>query len=374
MTPERLNKSNVLTLHMLAWVLLSCGFDALLLAGFAHEGLIAGRIVWLYVVLSLALNGTYYLFIKSGFNSKLKDPSMTFLQLVVAALMQIGFLILAPEVGYLFLINLFAVYAFGMLRLTTGWYLVSWLIGAFALGFAFQLVGIEIGLPITDSVTKILVYLSFILVLARCMVIANMLSRMRQRLSSKNAKLRVAMQHVQKLATRDALTNIENRRSLTEILAVEQKRFQRSGSPFCIAILDLDSFKVVNDSLGHAIGDEVLKAFVQIARSQMRLSDHFARYGGDEFVLVLTDTTVADGMIPLQRICDETAQYNWRQFGYDSGVTTSVGVTDFRVGETIASAFQRADNAMYAAKAAGRNRVVASENSHLKSVDKIFAA
>ena len=72
---------------------------------------------------------------------------------------------------------------------------------------------------------------------------------------------------MKELATRDALTNIENRRSLIEILAIEQKRFQRGGTPFCIAILDLDSFKLVNDNFGHAAGDMVLKTFVEIVRN-----------------------------------------------------------------------------------------------------------
>jgi diguanylate cyclase len=170
------------------------------------------------------------------------------------------------------------------------------------------------------------------------------------------------MRRVQELATRDELTNTENRRSLSEILAVEQKRFQRGGTPFCIAMLDLDGFKGVNDNFGHAVGDEVLKAFVQIVRHEMRLSDHFARYGGDEFVLVLTATTVADGLVPLERICAGTANFDWSQFGVGIAVTTSVGVTDFRLGETVASAFQRSDLALYAAKSAGRNRVVISAN------------
>ncbi len=344
------------------WVLLSCTFDTLLLAGFAHEGLINGRIAVLYGALSLFFNGVYYVLIKSGFNRRFKDPSMTFLQLMTAALMQVGFLVIAPEVGYLFLINLFAVYAFGMLRLTAGWYLASWLLGALALSIPFHLVGVEIAFPITGHITKILVYLSFILTLGRCMVIANMLGNIRRGLADKNQELSIAMKHVQELATRDALTNTKNRRSLEELLAVEQNRFQRSGSPFCIAILDLDGFKGVNDSFGHAVGDEVLKAFVQIVHSQMRLSDHFARYGGDEFVLVLTDTTVANGMTPLQRICDETAQYDWNQFGEGCGVTASIGVTNYRAGETIDIAFQRADAAMYAAKAAGRNQIVASDD------------
>ena len=165
---------------------------------------------------------------------------------------------------------------------------------------------------------------------------------------------------MKELATRDALTNIENRRSLIEILAIEQKRFQRGGTPFCIAILDLDSFKSVNDNFGHAAGDMVLKTFVEIVRNEMRLS---ARYGGDELVLVLTGTTVSEGVTALDRICAETEVYDWSKFCQGIVLTASIGITDFRPSETIDDAFHRADMALYATKTSGRNRVLISPDS-----------
>lgn len=360
MEPQRLKKINALTCRMLGWVMFSYALDTILLAAFAHLDLLPIGIVLMYGALALVVNGSYYLLIKGGFNRTLKDPGMTFLQVLVAAFGQIGFMVLAPAVGYLFLINLFTVYAFGVVALPTFRYLMSWLIGASALGVAFYFVGPRLGLPVGSQGTLLLVYLSFILTLGRCAHIADFLGRSRHRMSAKNRALLLAMQRVQELATRDELTNTENRRSLSEILAVEQKRFQRGGTPFCIAMLDLDGFKAVNDNFGHAVGDEVLKTFVQIVRNEMRLSDHFARYGGDEFVLVLTGTTVSDGVVALERICAETANFDWHKFGIGIAVTASVGVTDFRVGETVESAFQRSDIALYAAKSAGRNRVVAN--------------
>ncbi|MGS0741825.1 GGDEF domain-containing protein [Glaciimonas sp. GG7] len=375
MEPQRLNKINGLTRRMLLWTAFSYALDTVLLAVFAHIGALPGNIALMYGGMGLILNGGFYLLVVSGYNRTLKDPGMAFAQVMASTLGQIGFVILAPEIGYLFLFNLFTVYAFGGAALSSVRYFMTWLIGALALGCAFYLVGAQLGMPVGSAHGRLLIYLTLVLTLGRCVFLAAFLGRIRERISTKNRALLLAMRRVKELATRDELTNTENRRSLNAILAVEQKRFQRGGTPFCIAMLDLDGFKNVNDCFGHPVGDEVLKAFVQIVRDEMRLSDHFARYGGDEFVLVLTGTTEQESLVALERICDQTAMFDWNQFGIGIVVTTSIGVTDFHAGETVASAFQRADIALYAAKSAGRNRVVASSSTDatVSSTDAIAA-
>ncbi|MFJ2988079.1 GGDEF domain-containing protein [Collimonas sp. NPDC087041] len=369
MTQQRSKEFNAMALGMVARVALSGLLDTLLLWGFSRAGVIEPEIALLYGMVVVIINGIFYLLIRSGVNRRYKYPSMMFPQMVTALLMQTAFMIMAPHVGYLFLINFFIIYGFGVLGLSTFWYVVSWLIGSLALVLAFSVTGSHLSFPVATNFSQLLVCLSFILTLGRCIYLANMLSRMQRKMTEKNQQLVQAMKRVQELATRDELTNIENRRSLMEILAVEQKRFQRGGTPFCIAILDLDGFKSVNDNFGHAAGDMVLKTFVEIVRNEMRLSDHFARYGGDEFVLVLTGTTVGEGVTALDRICAETEAYDWSKFGQGIVLTASIGITDFRPGETIDAAFQRADMALYAAKSAGRNRVMISPDSFDTSSD-----
>lgn len=363
MKAQRRKEMNAMALGMLGRVALSGVLDALLLWGFVHAGVIQSDIALFYGMAVVAVTLVFYLLIRSGYQRRSKDPGLTFPQVVTALLMQTGFLILAPQVGYLFLINFFVIYAFGALGLSTFWNAVSWLIGSLALVLAFSLSSSHLQFPVSNNLSQLLVCLSFILTLGRCIYLANMMSRMQRKITEQNQQLVKAMKRVQELATRDELTNIENRRSLMEILAVEQKRFQRGGTPFCIAILDLDGFKAVNDNFGHAAGDLVLKTFVEIVRNEMRLSDHFARYGGDEFVLVLTGTTVQEGVTALDRICAETEMYDWSKFGKDIILTASIGITDFRPGESIDEAFQRADMALYGAKAAGRNRVMISPDT-----------
>ncbi|PFH09600.1 diguanylate cyclase (GGDEF)-like protein [Collimonas sp. PA-H2] len=363
MKAQRRKEMNAMALGMLGRVALSGLLDALLLSGFVLAGVIPADIALFYGVAVVLVTLVFYLLIRSGFRRRSKDPGLTFPQVVTALLMQTGFLILAPQVGYLFLINFFVIYAFGALGLSTFWNAVSWLIGSLALVLAFSVSGSHLQFPVANNLSQLLVCLSFIMTLGRCIYLANMMSRMQRKITEQNQQLVKAMKRVQELATRDELTNIENRRSLMEILAVEQKRFQRGGTPFCIAILDLDGFKSVNDNFGHAAGDMVLKTFVEIVRNEMRLSDHFARYGGDEFVLVLTGTTVQEGVTALDRICAETEMYDWSKFGKDIILTASIGITDFRPGESIDEAFQRADMALYGAKAAGRNRVMISPDT-----------
>jgi diguanylate cyclase (GGDEF)-like protein len=363
MKAQRRKEMNAMALGMLGRVALSGVLDALLLWGFVHAGVIQSDIALFYGMAVVVVTLVFYLLIRSGYQRRSKDPGLTFPQVVTALLMQTGFLILAPQVGYLFLINFFVIYAFGALGLSTFWNAVSWLIGSLALVLAFSLSSSHLQFPVSNNLSQLLVCLSFIMTLGRCIYLANMMSRMQRKITEQNQQLVKAMKRVQELATRDELTNIENRRSLMEILAVEQKRFQRGGTPFCIAILDLDGFKSVNDNFGHAAGDMVLKTFVEIVRNEMRLSDHFARYGGDEFVLVLTGTTVQEGVTALDRICAETEMYDWSKFGKDIILTASIGITDFRPGESIDEAFQRADMALYGAKAAGRNRVMISPDT-----------
>lgn len=363
MKAQRRKEMNAMALGMLGRVALSGVLDALLLWGFVVAGVIEAEIALLYGVVVVMVTLVFYLLIRSGYQRRSKDPGLTFPQVVTALLMQTGFMTLAPQVGYLFLINFFVIYAFGALGLSTFWNAVSWLIGSLALVLAFSLSGSHLQFPVSNNLSQLLVCLSFIMTLGRCIYLANMMSRMQRKITEQNQQLVKAMKRVQELATRDELTNIENRRSLMEILAVEQKRFQRGGTPFCIAILDLDGFKSVNDNFGHAAGDMVLKTFVEIVRNEMRLSDHFARYGGDEFVLVLTGTTVQEGVTALDRICAETEMYDWSKFGKDIILTASIGITDFRPGESIDEAFQRADMALYGAKAAGRNRVMISPDT-----------
>lgn len=171
-------------------------------------------------------------------------------------------------------------------------------------------------------------------------------------------ELEAAMQKLQELATHDELTGIGNRRDLNVHLDLEYQAFKRLGVPSSIAVFDLDHFKTVNDRLGHPVGDQVIKTFAQLIRREMRAVDYVARYGGDEFVLILKGIRADAAQAPLNRIREAVLAYPWKELTQDISLSTSIGVASFHDGETADDTFRRADKALYNAKLGGRNRVV----------------
>jgi diguanylate cyclase (GGDEF)-like protein len=133
----------------------------------------------------------------------------------------------------------------------------------------------------------------------------------------------------------------------------------RSGRGFCLALVDIDHFKRINDLHGHAVGDEALRRFSREAQSALRVSDVMARWGGEEFVLLLPDTRAPLAKAGLERLRERIAAMALPPVDDDRlTLTLSAGVTEHIAGESTAQALERADRALYEAKAQGRNRVV----------------
>jgi len=146
------------------------------------------------------------------------------------------------------------------------------------------------------------VWLYFSLILGRCLLLSVNANRMRTRLADSRRKLAASLEQVQQLASHDELTGTLNRRSLMAALERERSRTERSGAPFSITMIDLDHFKRVNDTHGHATGDEVLRAFAATVNGTMRATDIFGRYGGEEFLMILFDTTPALALKAMERM------------------------------------------------------------------------
>lgn len=160
------------------------------------------------------------------------------------------------------------------------------------------------------------------------------------------------------LVRNDQLTGTLNRRGLEEAFDSEVGRAQRRKSTLCVALLDIGNFKKLNDSLGHEAGDGALIHLVTVIRETLRPQDTLARFGGEEFVILLPDTQLEDANKALVRLQRELTK---RFFLHDNEkilITFSAGLTDYRHDDTQASVTKRADEAMYAAKKAGKNRVV----------------
>ena len=162
------------------------------------------------------------------------------------------------------------------------------------------------------------------------------------------------------MARHDPLTGTLNRKGLDEALEREIARARRQEVPLCVALLDVDNFKSINDRLGHDAGDEALRHLVQVTREVMRPQDQLARHGGEEFVLILPDTALADGVKAMERLQRELTTRYFLQGRERLLITFSAGVAQLEDDKGHADAIRRADQAMYLAKRSGKNRVVAA--------------
>ncbi|MHB1268154.1 MAG: GGDEF domain-containing protein [Acidithiobacillus ferriphilus] len=155
----------------------------------------------------------------------------------------------------------------------------------------------------------------------------------------------------------DPLTGALNRRGLEAAFAREAARAQRLAQPLAIAIIDLDHFKRVNDTYGHDLGDQVLRGVVQVLRDTLRGSDTISRYGGEEFVLLMPDTSPEEALGILQRVQEQLHLRPFHTRDYPLHAGFSGGISALRPGLTQDQTIALADEAMYRAKQEGRRRI-----------------
>ena len=175
-------------------------------------------------------------------------------------------------------------------------------------------------------------------------------------LSTRVRELESELRRLSEEVSIDALTQVANRRGLAEAFAAESARHSRDGSVLAVALIDIDNFKRLNDSLGHSVGDQALKSLATRVRAALRPVDHVARFGGEEFVLLLPATEIPAAQEALTRLQRDLTASLFMHDGRDVFVTFSAGVTAWRVGEALEPAIERADEALYEAKRMGKNR------------------
>lgn len=165
-------------------------------------------------------------------------------------------------------------------------------------------------------------------------------------------------QRLSSLSQKDPLTGAYNRRYFDEQAAVECARAHRYGQSLAVLMMDLDKFKRINDTHGHAAGDEVLKALVKTSAQALRKSDILARYGGEEFVVLLPHAALAEALMLAERLRKALSELHIPFEDKSLNITISIGVSTLAETEAdVVAMLSRADHAMYQAKANGRNRV-----------------
>lgn len=169
--------------------------------------------------------------------------------------------------------------------------------------------------------------------------------------------IKVYQANLEDMATKDKLTGASNRYVFDAILEQAIKAVRRSGEPLSLISIDLDRFKTVNDNLGHHVGDLVLASLAEVFKAQTRESDTLCRWGGDEFLLLMPGASLEQAKMRAEALQQAVYQHHMHFYGETVRLTISLGVAQWREGDTLEALLQRADKGMYGAKRAGRDQV-----------------
>jgi len=328
--------------------------------GLSYAAYLWGTMEWQaiagFLVLVPAINIILYIIFRTGLNMKFRDPSLTIIQMCAAILVTMYGMYFANESRGVLLLVYILILIFGIYKLNTRSFL-------YVSAFTLVTYGIDIALLNyfrSDTVNLNIEYLQFLvlsMVLVAFSIIGGHISSLRRNLRISRAELEKSLAIIKEMSIRDDLTGVYNRRHLMELLEHEYHRISRGGAHFSVAMLDIDHFKSVNDTYGHLTGDEVLKAASDVIRKSLRSADFCGRYGGEEFLLVMTQTNINGALLCAERIRSTIEQSRFPSLGPNFKVTVSLGVTEFTGKEDIPTMIARADKALYHAKESGRNRV-----------------
>jgi diguanylate cyclase (GGDEF)-like protein len=334
--------------------------DAGILLVYAEAGTIPVMVGPAYAATGLTVTALGILLSELGFNDRFNDHYLIAPQATVCMMISLAFTWIAPETGGLFLCTLFIVFSFSSLRSTPRQTMKIWTAMTIGLATLFLLTDKPISIPHGSYLERFATMLVFVLTIGRCMFLGIFSSSMKRSLYQSGLKLKEAYKRIEELAELDELTGSSNRRCIMRMLDEEIARAGRSGSPCSIALIDLDWFKRINDVYGHPTGDEVLRTFAITMFANIRSVDRFGRYGGEEFLLVLPDLATDGAVLALDRLRAIIAELDWSAFSPGMKVTISAGIATLKPDETPDTLLARADRALYAAKARGRNRITSA--------------
>jgi diguanylate cyclase len=327
-------------------------------------GYFSGQVVAGYLSLLLANNVLVFLLLRTGVNRRFADPSLTFFQMALGTLSGLYLMYFARDFRSVFVLLGVSMYIFGMFRFKTRdfVYLTAFLLSGYALLIyalhQFRPDETKLGLETVQ-------WMATLVTLAQFTILAGYIGGLRRKvrenniaLGERNAQLEAALQRISDMAIRDELTGTYNRRYLMERIAEEAQRCVRNGSVFSICVMDIDFFKKVNDTYGHLAGDVILRSVALCASSALRQTDFFGRFGGEEFLMVMTDTPADGALICAERVRKNIEQLQFPDIGGDLKVSISIGIAEHIRNSDPTETFKRSDSALYLAKERGRNKCV----------------
>jgi diguanylate cyclase (GGDEF)-like protein len=308
-----------------------------------------------FVFIALLVTGSvaaFYALFRLGYNTRFKEPTLMLPQLLVSlsTMLAVAYLERATQIALVPFILI--AFSFGIFRLSTrslillslaclSTYLTIVVLRGHATGFdtAFR--------------ADLVQWCVLALTLPGMILVGKQIQNMRLLLRA----TRYQLQHYEEKSARDELTGLYNRRRLQSELERARLHAEMRSVPFSLCLIDIDRFKQINDNNGHLAGDSILKEFARTARNSIRDTDILGRYGGDEFMQILPDTDLKGAVMHAERLRVHAHFLDFHKVLPQKHISLSIGVAQYRPGESITELISRADSALYQAKQLGRNRV-----------------
>ncbi|QJD58780.1 GGDEF domain-containing protein [Pseudomonas sp. gcc21] len=322
-----------------------------------------------HFVLGIVTQFGFWLAFKSGFNKRFTDPSLTNIQIVTGTLLVTYLIIFLGDLrGSMLLLYPMGV-IFGVFGLSMRAYVLHSVLalGGYSVVLAFEF---YFDLSQRDPTVQLMEWFALSCFLSWLCVVASYVRKLREELQQRHSTLKShqetlkgMMGQLQDLAATDSLTGLANRRHFID---ESRRRIQLlgPGKTLGIALVDLDHFKLINDNYGHAAGDEVLQGFARVAAENLRGGDLVARFGGEEFILLLNNSDMVSLQHCLNRIRNAFSQTQFTCLPEGTFCTLSAGLTLVYPGDELDACISDADHALYRAKNSGRNRCEVFEPAH----------
>ena len=333
------------------------GVSILLVAFAIARGLCDARTGWVLCAGMLVTVLGFHGALRSGWSQRFADPSLALAGVLVGMSWTVVVYVFADAIHATQLLFLGLVMGLGVFSLDVRHMRLTCLYGVVTMGCA--ILAMAQYAPDRYPPQVGYVYLALLVICLPTLTAVGMQRvKLTHKLKRQKADLAGALTRLKEIAIRDALTGLYNRGHMIELLQHAVARQQRTGETFSFVMFDLDYFKRVNDTHGHGVGDDVLRAFATVATTILRKSDVLARWGGEEFVAICPHSDDPHTLVGVERLLKEWGQTEVSPQAPQLRVSFSAGITTYRPGESIDEALARADQALYAAKAQGRNQVV----------------
>ncbi|MGY4831170.1 diguanylate cyclase [Sphaerotilaceae bacterium SBD11-9] len=325
-------------------------------------GVVLGVIDWrpaaALIASVLGVSALFYALIRSGLNQRfVADPALTQAQCLVCVASTCAAYLVAGPIRGAMLMTLLLGQFFGVFALTPLQARRVAVLGVAVMGatMAWCAWAWPQTHPLREEVLQFLLVALMLPTIGR---LAGLLSDIRSKLRHQKAQLETALAQNRLLATQDELTGLSNRRHMSTLIMAERGRQSRSHAPISMVLMDIDHFKRVNDVCGHQAGDLVLQIFADVISNALRAGDSLARWGGEEFLLMLPNTGAEDALQCVERMRILLAGRSFEHLAPKLAVTFSAGIGVCSSDDRIDAIIERADRAMYRAKTTGRNRTV----------------